>query len=44
MLSYWYSGTRTRCYAGGREGGRVRYDPADRVWFAALAGLLPRDR
>ena len=24
--------------------GRVRYDPADRVWFAALARLLPRRR
>jgi hypothetical protein len=27
-----------------RHAGRVRYDPADRVWFAALARLLPRDR
>ena len=26
-----------------RHAGRVRYDPADRVWFAALARLLPRD-
>jgi putative transposase len=24
-----------------RHVGRVRYDPADRVWFAALARLLP---
>ncbi len=24
--------------------GRVRYESADRVWFAALARLLPRDR
>src|SRR2546430_3512776 len=24
--------------------GRVRYEPADRVWFAALARLLPRGR
>jgi hypothetical protein len=24
--------------------GRVRYEPADRVWFAALARLLPRRR
>jgi hypothetical protein len=27
-----------------RYAGRVRYDPADRVWFAALARLLPRKR
>ena len=27
-----------------RHAGRVRYGPADRVWFAALARLLPRDR
>ena len=26
-----------------RHAGRVRYDPADRVWFAALARLVPRD-
>jgi hypothetical protein len=25
-----------------RHVGRVRYDPADRAWFAALARLLPR--
>ena len=25
-----------------RHVGRVRYDPADRVWFAALARVLPR--
>jgi transposase InsO family protein len=24
-----------------RHGGRVRYEPADRVWFAALAGSFP---
>ena len=24
-----------------RHAGRVRYDPADQVWFAALARLLP---
>ncbi len=24
-----------------RPAGRVRYEPADRVWFAALARLLP---
>ena len=27
-----------------RHIGRVRYDPADRVWFAALAWLIPRNR
>ena len=27
-----------------RHAGRVRYDPADRVWLAALARLLPRRR
>jgi transposase InsO family protein len=27
-----------------RHAGRVRYEPADRVWFAALARLLPRSR
>jgi transposase len=27
-----------------RNIGRVRYEPADRVWFAALARLLPRRR
>ncbi len=26
-----------------RHAGRVRYDPADRVWFAALARLIPRN-
>src|SRR5258706_7428637 len=25
-----------------RQAGRVRYEPADRVWFAALARLVPR--
>ena len=25
-----------------RHAGRVRYEPADRVWFAALAWLIPR--
>jgi putative transposase len=28
-----------RCHAD-----RIRYEPADRVWFAALAPLLPRRR
>ena len=27
-----------------RNVGRVRYEPGDRVWFAALARLLPRRR
>ena len=27
-----------------RQSGRVRYDPADRVWYAALARLMPRRR
>jgi len=27
-----------------RQGKRVRYEPADRVWFAALAQLIPRGR
>ena len=27
-----------------RRAGRVRYAPADRVWLAALARLLPRRR
>jgi hypothetical protein len=27
-----------------RNIGRVRLEPADRVWFAALARLLPRGR
>jgi hypothetical protein len=27
-----------------RHVGRVRYEPADRVWFAALARLVPRRR
>jgi putative transposase len=27
-----------------RHVGRVRYEPADRAWFAALTGLVPRRR
>src|SRR5689334_24005093 len=27
-----------------RHAGRVRYEPADRVWLAALARLIPRNR
>ena len=33
---------RTRCCAG--RSGRVRYQPGDRVWLAALSRLIPRDR
>src|SRR5450759_891267 len=27
-----------------RHASRIRYEPADRVWFAALARLIPRRR
>jgi putative transposase len=27
-----------------RHAGQIRYEPADRVWFAALARLLPHRR
>jgi putative transposase len=27
-----------------RHAGRMRYEPTDRVWFAALARLIPRNR
>jgi hypothetical protein len=27
-----------------RHAGRIRYEPADRVWFAALAPFIPRRR
>ena len=27
-----------------RNAGRIRYEPADRAWFAALAQLIPRRR
>jgi putative transposase len=27
-----------------RQAGRVRYDPADRLWLAALSRLIPRRR
>jgi hypothetical protein len=27
-----------------RQAGRVRYEPADRAWLAALARLVPRRR
>ena len=36
------SATRTRCCAATL--GRVRYGPADRLWLAALARLIPRRR
>jgi hypothetical protein len=34
------------CHLAGQavHAGRVRYEPADRVWFAALARLIPRRR
>jgi transposase InsO family protein len=28
----------------GRQAGRIRYDPADRLWLAALSRLIPRRR
>jgi putative transposase len=27
-----------------RHAGRIRYEPADRAWFTALARLIPRGR
>jgi putative transposase len=27
-----------------RQISRVRYEPADRIWLAALSRLIPRDR
>src|SRR5438067_2196567 len=27
-----------------RQAGRVRYQPGDRLWLAALSGLIPRHR
>jgi hypothetical protein len=27
-----------------RHAGRIRYEPADRAWFTALAHLIPRRR
>ena len=27
-----------------RHAGRIRYEPADRIWFGALAQLIPRVR
>jgi ribosomal protein L29 len=27
-----------------RQIARVRYEPADRIWLAALSGLVPRER
>jgi putative transposase len=42
MLSYWCSGTKTRCCAGTLEGSGN--EPADRVWFTALTQLISRKR
>src|SRR6266699_20506 len=42
MLNCWCSGMRTRCCAGTLAG--CGYEPADRVWFTALARLIPRRR
>ena len=42
MPSSWCSGTRTRCLR--RQIGRVRYQPGDRLWLAALSRLVPRRR
>jgi putative transposase len=39
LLVLWHENAVLR-----RNVGRVRYEPADRMWFAALAGLLPRRR
>jgi putative transposase len=41
MPSFWCSGTRTRSCAAR---GRVRYEPGDRLWLAALSRLVPRRR
>jgi putative transposase len=41
-LNCWCSGTRTRCCAATSAG--YGNEPADRIWFAALARLLPRRR
>ena len=42
MPNSWCSDTRTRCCA--RQISRVRYQPGDRLWLAALARLIPRRR
>ena len=41
MPNYWYSGTRMRCCAATPAG---YVTSADRVWLAALARLIPRNR
>ena len=40
MLSYWYSGTRTRCCAATPAGCVTQAGP---LWFAPLARLIPRN-
>jgi len=37
--SCWSCGTRMRCCR--RPAGRVGYQPADRLWLAALSRLIP---
>jgi hypothetical protein len=39
LLVLRYENAVLRCQAS-----RVRYEPADRVWLAALARLIPRNR
>ena len=36
--SCWSCGPRMQCC---RQAGRVRYQPADRLWLAALSRLIP---
>jgi putative transposase len=43
MPSCWCSGMRTRCYAASQMG-RVRYEPGDRLWLAALSPIILRRR
>ena len=38
-----WCGTRTQCFAGDLAD-PVRYEPADRFWFAALSRLIDRSR
>ncbi len=37
LLVLWHENAVLR-----RTAGRVRYEPADRAWFAALASFIPR--
>jgi putative transposase len=39
VLALWHENAVLR-----RHVGRIRYEPADRIWFAALAQLIPRRR